>query len=244
MALPKLDTPTYNLTIPSTKKKIKFRPFLVREEKILLMANEGDDVEEQVDAAKQIIANCIITKGVKIESLATFDIEYLFVNIRSKSVGNVVQLNYKREGCTNKTEDGTPTQCDVRFDINLDNVEIENNEEHTNKVQLTDTIGVIMKYPDFRMLTGIQNLNTFEDTMKMLKNCIEYIYDGDEVYDIADSDDEEVSEFLESLSQMQFQKINTFFETMPQCVTDANVKCPDCGWTNTFKLRGITDFFV
>ena len=244
MALPKLDTPTYNLTIPSTKKKIKFRPFLVREEKILLMANEGADVEEQVDAAKQIIANCIITKGVKIESLATFDIEYLFVNIRSKSVGNVVQLNYKREGCTNKTEDGTPTQCDVRFDINLDNVEIENNEEHTNKVQLTDTIGVIMKYPDFRMLNGIQNLNTFEDTMKMLKNCIEYIYDGDEVYDIADSDDEEVSEFLESLSQMQFQKINTFFETMPQCVTDANVKCPDCGWTNTFKLRGITDFFV
>jgi hypothetical protein len=243
MALPKLDMPTYNLILPSNKKKIKYRPFLVKEEKILLMANEGDDIEEQIDAAKQVISNCIITSGIKVETLATFDIEYLFVNIRSKSVGNIIQLNYKHD-CANKSEDGTLVQCDVRFDINLDNVEIENTEDHTNKIELTDMVGVIMKYPDFKMLTGIKNLNNFDDTMKMLKNCIEYIYDGDEVHDINDYNDEEVFSFLESLSQGQFQKINNFFETMPQCVTDADVKCPDCGWTNSFKLRGISDFFV
>lgn len=243
MALPKLDAPTYNLTLPSTKKKIKYRPFLVKEEKILLMANEGNDVEEQIDAVKQIISNCIITKGIKIESLATFDIEYLFVNIRSKSVGNIVQLNYKHD-CTNKSADGTPTQCDVRFDINLDNVEIENSEDHTNKIDLTDDVGVIMKYPDFRVINGIQSLDTFEDTMKMLSNCIEYIYEGDEVHDVTDYQDEEIFAFLESLSQTQFQSINKFFETMPQCVAEANVRCPDCDWSTSFKLRGITDFFV
>ena len=141
--LPKIDTPMYELTLPSNNQTIQYRPFLIKEEKILLMAQEGEDQDEQIRAVKQIITNCILTP-VNVDKLATFDIEWLFVNIRSKSVGKILQLNYKHD-CTHEPPEGQESKkVDIRFDINLDNVIIENNADHTNNILLTDKIGLIM----------------------------------------------------------------------------------------------------
>ena len=241
--LPKIDTPMYELTLPSNNQTIQYRPFLIKEEKILLMAQEGEDQDEQIRAVKQIITNCILTP-VNVDKLATFDIEWLFVNIRSKSVGKILQLNYKHD-CTHEPPEGQESKkVDIRLDINLDNVIIENNADHTNNILLTDKIGLIMKYPDFKLLSTISKMDNFEQVLDVVVDCIEQIYDGEDSHDVKEYSKEKVIEFLEELTNEQFEKINNFFATMPTTMTNAEVKCKNCGWSTSFQLRGITDFFV
>jgi hypothetical protein len=247
MTLPKLDQPTYELVLPSTKERIKYRPFLVKEEKILLMANEGGDSSEQVEAVKQIVRNCIISGTLNVEKLSTFDLEYLFIKIRSKSVGNEISLNYKREGCTAELEgakDTIPRTCQIPFKLDLDDVTIENVEGHTNNIKLTDTVGVVMKYPDFKLLEQIQTMETYDEILDVIIGCVETIYMGEETYDPTEYSIEEMRNFIEELSQDQFQHISEFFETMPATATNVNVVCSKCGWKTNIKLKGISDFFV
>jgi len=247
MTLPVLDQPTYELTLPSTSKKIRYRPFLVKEEKILLMAQEGGDLGEQIESVKQIIRNCIITKDVKIEKLSTFDIEYIFVKIRSKSVGQNIELQYRRDDCKEVlVEDNNPPPrtCQIDFIVNLDEVYIDKVDTHTNKIQLTDNIGIFMKYPDFKMLHKISTMNNYEEMIEVIGDCIETIYMNEELYDPKEYTNEELNNFLESFSQEQFQRVSNFFDTMPQTAYDAQMVCRKCGWRNELKLRGITDFFV
>jgi hypothetical protein len=239
MALPRIDQPTYELTLPSTKERIRYRPFLVKEEKILLMAQEGDDLGEQIESVKQIINNCIISKNVKTETLSTFDIEFIFINIRSKSVGNFVELQYKHECSAENNE-----ECQIPFRVNLDDVYVENNEIHTNKIELTDAVGVFMKYPDFKLLYKITAMEKFEEMLEVISRCIDIIYMGDETYSPSDYTNKEMLEFLENLSQEQFQNISNFFETMPQTAVDVEIKCKKCGYENKMVLKGISDFFV
>jgi len=239
MTLPTLDQPTYELTLPSTKERIRYRPFLVKEEKILLMAQEGDDIGEQIESIKQIIRNCIISGNVRIETLSTFDIELLFIKIRSKSVGNFVELQYKHECSAENNE-----ECQIPFRVDLDNVYIENQDNHTNKIELTDTVGIFMKYPDFKLLHKITTMDNFEEMLTVITKCIDVIYMGEETYSPSDYSDEEMLNFLENLSQEQFLKVSEFFDTMPQTAYDVEIKCKKCGYENKMMLKGISDFFV
>lgn len=239
--LPRIDTPTYELTLPSTKKKLKFRPFLVKEEKILLMAQEGDTSEEKIDAVKQIIRNCIL-QDIDVDRLSTFDIEYIFIQLRSKSVGNIIQLNYKRENCADK-EDGAG-DCQIPFLLNLDDTKIENmTQDHSNEIVLTDEISILMKYPDFSLMNQLVDAESYDDLVELIANCIEFIKDSDEMHNVSDYTSQDVKDFIENLTQNQFEKINEFFENMPETTCDVNITCSKCGFKKEMKVRGISDFF-
>ena len=239
--LPKIDTPTYELKLPSTNKKIRYRPFLVKEEKILLMAQEGETVEEKIDAVKQIIRNCVLN-DIDVEKLSTFDIEYLFIQLRSKSVGNIINLNYKKENCSEK-ENG-PGDCQLPFLLDLDQVKVNTEQEgYSNKIELTDEIGLIMKYPDFETLNRLLSAEDYDDLVKLIASCIEFIWDADDMHNVSDYTIEEVSEFIENLTQKQLDLINDFFENMPETVCEVNIRCPKCGFQKEMKVRGISDFF-
>lgn len=234
MALPKIQHPTFDLTLPSSQKKIKLRPFLVKEEKILLMAMQGEDTEEIINSIKQVINNCIITEGVEIDELATLDLEYIFIKLRARSVNNVIKLSYR------DLED--EKKYDV--EVNLDEVEIKFNEKHTNKVEITDSIGVVLKYPRASITAQVKDVSTETDLFfKIMKNCIDYIYEGDNQYKASDSSEEELDEFLQSLDVKAFNKIQEFFSTMPKLhyeVKYVNSK----GNTRTITLNTLSDFFT
>jgi len=237
--LPRIDIPTYDIVIPSTKEKMKFRPFLIKEEKILLMANSGDDIEEKIEAVKQIIRNCIVQE-VDVEKLATFDIEYIFIQLRSKSVSNILKLTYDHDECT----EGDPIE--LPFELNLETVEVEyiEGDSHTNRIELTDSIGMMMRYPNFSTMDKLLKTENFQDIVEIISTCIEIIFDGDDIFNPSDHTSEEVMDFIESLTQEQFEKINEFFETMPQAVGATTIKCPKCGFEKEMRVSGITDFFT
>ena len=226
MPLPKIATPTYELVIPSTKKKIKYRPFLVKEEKVLIVAMESEDTKQIASAVKDVIKNCIITRGVKVEELSTFDIEYLFLNIRGKSVG---------EGTTK-----VPTVID------LDSIQIQHDEEHSRDIKLDDQLTLRMKYPS--MNEFIQNNFVIadagvEDTFGIIMSCIEQIYNEEESWSAADCTEKELKEFIEQLNSKQFKEIETFFATMPKLSHTVVVKNPNTGVDNEIVLEGLASFF-
>lgn len=238
MPLPKIATPTYSLTIPSIKKEIKYRPFLVKEEKILIIAMESEDPKQIAEAVKAVISNCILTKGVKVEQLATFDIEYLFLNIRGKSVGEDVNV------LITCPDDGT-TQ--VPISINLDEIIIAHNPEHNRDIQLDDTLTMRMKYPS--MSEFIKNNFTDEkvsvdDTFDMICSCIEQVYSEEESWSASDVTKKELAEFLEQLTPNQFKEIEKFFETMPKLSHTLTVKNPNTGVESEVALEGLTSFFA
>jgi hypothetical protein len=239
MPLPKVSTPTYELEIPSIKKTIKYRPFLVKEEKILIIAMESEDPKQITEAVKDVIANCIITKGIKVDSLATFDIEYLFLNIRGKSVGETAEVLIT-------CQDDGETQVPVT--INLDDIKVEVNKDHNRDVQLDDNLTVRMKYPsisEFIKNNFIRNDQiSVEDTFGVITSCIEQIYSEEESWAASDSTKKELTEFLESLSSKQFKKIEKFFETMPKLSHTINIKNPNTGVENKIVLEGLTSFFA
>jgi hypothetical protein len=233
MALPKLNTQTFDLEIPSSDEKIKFRPFLVKEEKVLLQAQEGE-TKEMIDALTTIVSNCTFGKVVA-DKLPSFDIEYIFLKIRSKSVGEKVKLQII---CPDDNETKAETTID------LSKVEVQVDDGHTNKIDLTDDVSVIMKYPTIKTFIGkdLKKLSP-DDTIQMTGDCIHQIIDGKEVYESNDLSDKEVGEFLENLTQAQFIKIQSFFATMPRLKHVVNVTNPKTKKKGKVTLEGMQSFF-
>ena len=239
MSLPKIATPTYELEIPSTKKKIKYRPFLVKEEKILLLAMETNDPKEIAESVKNVINNCIINRGVKVEALPTFDIEYLFLNIRGKSVGEEVEVMVT---CPDDEETQVPMV------INLDEIKVVQNPKHNRDIKLDDELTLRMKYPSLNEFVKSNFSNeedmSIDDTFGMITGCIEQIYSEEESWASSDSTPKELREFLEQLTSTQFKEIETFFETMPKLAHTITIKNPKTGVESDVTLEGLTSFFA
>lgn len=242
--LPKIDVPLFNLTLPLSKKTIKFRPFLVKEEKILLMAMESGEEESILAAIKQIINNCCVDE-LNVDILPVTDLEFLFLNLRARSIGETIELQYK---CNNKvvSDSGEEKDCGgvVKFDLNLLTVKPESDPDHTNKIQLTEKMGIVMKYPNMKIVESSDGENATERIMKVLMNCVDYIYDAETVYYRKDIEDKELVEFLENLNRDQFAKIQNFFDTMPKVKTHLDFKCIKCGYEEKVLVEGIQNFFV
>jgi len=242
MALPKLDVPMYKMKLPSTGKDITYRPFLVKEEKILLMAMEGEDQSEIMTAMKQVINNCIITEGIEVDNLPLFDIEYILLNLRSKSMGDVVRVTYAKKDCDQKG-------CKpIEFEINVNDVKIEKNKNHNNKIQLTKDVGVIMSYPDIEMMTSYDGSVSMDEVkpdvaLQLITKCIDSVYDEENVYSKADYTPDELQEFVDQLSPDQFKKIEEFFSTIPKMYKDVEFNCEKCGYKESIRLEGLSDFF-
>jgi len=239
MPLPKIATPTYELEIPSLKKTVKYRPFLVKEEKILIIAMESEDPKQIAESVKNVISNCIITKGIKIEQLATFDIEYLFLNIRGKSVGESVDI------LLTCPDDG---QTQVPMSINLDDIQVEFREDHSRDIKLDENLTLRMKYPSMQEFvknnfTSEDNISV-DDTFDMICACIEQIYSEEESWSASDVTKKELKDFLEQLTSQQFKKIEKFFETMPKLSHTITVKNPNTDVESEVVLEGLTSFFA
>lgn len=239
MPLPKIATPIYELEIPSLKKKIRYRPFLVKEEKILIIALESEDSKQIANAVKNVISNCILSKGIKVEDLSTFDIEYLFLNIRGKSVGETVDVLIT-------CPDDETTQ--VPMSINLDEINVEVDPKHSRDIKLDDTLTLRMKYPS--MTEFIKNNFdsgdgvSVDDTFDLIISCIEQIYSEEESWTASDSTKKELLEFVEQLSSKQFKEVEKFFETMPKLSHTIKVKNPKTGVESEVVLEGLSAFFV
>ena len=237
MALPKLNTPTYELEVPSTDEKIKYRPFLVKEEKILMIAMESKDNTQIVNAVKDIVSLCTFEK-LDIANLPMFDVEYIFLQIRAKSVGEVSKLKLL-------CPDDKKTYADVEVDLTKVEVQVEDN--HTNKIELTDDMGMIMTYPTIDSFTesGIQNINA-NNMLDVIGSCVLQIYEqkGEKVYQAKDQTKKELTEFIESMNTHQFKKIQAFFDTMPKLKHTVKVKNPKTKKSNDITLSGLNDFFA
>lgn len=239
MPLPKIATPSYSLEIPSLKKEIKYRPFLVKEEKILIIAMESEDPKQIADAVKDVIGNCILTRGVKVEQLATFDIEYLFLNIRGKSVGENVDV------LITCPDDGN-TQVPVS--INLDDIKISVSKEHSRDIKLDDNLTLRMKYPSMKEFIKTNFGNDFnmsvDDTFDLIISCIEQVYSEEESWSASDCTQKELSEFVEQLSSKQFKQIESFFSTMPKLSHTLKIKNPNTDVESEVLLEGLSSFFA
>jgi len=239
MSLPKIATPLFHLTLPSTEKQITYRPFLVKEEKLLMIAKEANDEESIAIATLQVLESC--TNGeVNVNELASFDIEYLFLNIRAKSVGEEIELRYKHSGGINK--EGKECNIVTPVNINIDDIKVKKNENHTDKIMLTDTIGIKMKYPKLDIITKLQD-GSIENVIDAIADCVDFLFDEEQIYDNTTTSKEELIEFIETLSQEQLMKINKFFDTMPQLEHEVEYECTGCGQKDKVTLRGLSDFF-
>ena len=237
MALPKINAPTYELEVPSTGEKIKYRPFLVKEEKILLIASESGKQEDVITAIKQIATECTFGK-LKVGRMPMFDVEYIFLNIRAKSVGEVSEL-------TLVAPDDKETRVDIEID--LSEIKVQESEGHTNKIELTDEMGIYMQYPtvDTFGKSGMTEI-TASNMLDVISACIGQIYDkkGEEVWEAQDSTKKELVEFIEQLSSKQFGNIQEFFDTMPKLKHTLTVKNPKTKVERDVVLSGLSDFFV
>ena len=239
MPLPKIATPTYELELPSTGQEIKYRPFLVKEEKVLVIALESEDPKQITTAIKTVIKNCIHTKGIKVESLPTFDIEYLFLNIRGKSVGEELDVNII-------CPDDEVTEVPVT--INIDDIQIQKNEDHTNKIQLDDQITMVMKYPSLDQFIknnfDFDDKNQMDQSFELIASCIDSICTEEDVWATADCTKKEVADFLESMNSSQFKGVEKFFETMPKLAHTIKVTNPNTKVESDVVLEGLASFFA
>ena len=239
MPLPKINTPTYELTLPSTGKKIKYRPFLVREEKILIMAMESEDMKDITNSIVQILSDCILTENVKVESLATFDIEYLFLNVRARSVGETVDVNIT---CP---DDG---ETQVEMTIDIDSIKIQKTRGHKNIIKLDDNLSMKLRYPSLDQFvennfeTG-QVVSEVGQSLSMITSCIDVIYNEEETWEAADCSKKELDEFVEQMNTKQFKQIEKFFTTMPKLSHTIAVKNPNTGVESEVVLEGLAAFF-
>tara|TARA_E500000178_G_scaffold242270_1_gene238810 strand:- start:345 stop:1064 length:720 start_codon:yes stop_codon:yes gene_type:complete len=239
MPLPKIATPRYELELPSTEETITYRPFLVKEEKVLVIALESEDTKQITNAIKTVIQSCIITKGIKVEKLPTFDIEYLFLNIRGKSVGEEIEVNII-------CPDDGKTQVPVTID--LDDIQIQKNENHKKQIKIDESIMMEMKYPSLDQF--IQNnfdfsdKNVMDQSFELISTCIDKIYTEDEVWAAADCSKKEIKEFVESMNSTQFKDIEKFFETMPKLSHSITVMNPNTKVESEVVLEGLSSFFA
>lgn len=239
MPLPKISTPTYELELPSSGKKIKYRPFLVREEKILIMALESEDMKQITNAIVQILSDCILTKTIKISELSTFDIEYLFLNVRAKSVGESVEVNIT---CPDDEE------TVVQMEIEIDSIKVQKDKKHTNIIKLDDKLSMKLKYPSLDQFVE-NNFEVNDDqtdvdkSLSMITSCIEIVYDSEESWNASDCTKKELDEFIEQLNTKQFKEIENFFTTMPKLSHTVKVKNPNTGVESEVILEGLASFF-
>ena len=239
MPLPKINTPTFELVLPSTGKKIKYRPFLVREEKILIMAMESNNTNQITDAIVQIMNDCIITRGIKVEKLSTFDIEYLFLNVRAKSVGETVEVNVT---CP---DDG---ETSVQMEIDIDSIKVQKNKGHRNTIKLDKDLSMKLRYPSLDQFVE-SNFDADEEgsnvsqSLSMITSCIDMIYNQEESWNASDSTQKELEEFIEQLNTKQFKQIENFFSTMPKLSHTILVKNPKTEVESEVVLEGLAAFF-
>lgn len=237
MSLPKPPVPTYDLEIPSSGKKIKFRPFLVKEEKLLLIALESKDDEQIKNAVVECMRSCIVTKGIKIEELSMFDLEYIFLNIRAKAAGEVVEMLFTAK------DDG---ETQLPYNLNLEEVEVIRPDGHDKKVELDQTSGMVMKYPGFNQFIDAQIMQkeqTTQEVFDVIVDCVEQIYSGDDVYDAKTTPRKEIAEYLDSLTSKQFEAVQKFFETMPKVSHTFTLTNPKTGVDSEYTIEGLSNFF-
>ena len=239
MPLPTISTPTYELTLPSSGKKIKYRPFLVREEKVLIMALESEDTKQITNSVIDILNSCILSKGIKLETLATFDIEYLFLNIRSKSVGETIDVNIV-------CPDDNKTQVAVTVDV--DSIKIKKDRKHKNVIKLDDNLSLKLKYPSMTQFIDSNFESKIDEsevksTLDMIISCIDVIFNEEESWPASESTPKELEDFIDQLNTKQFKLIEDFFATMPKLTHTIKVKNPNTGVESDVKLEGLAAFF-
>ena len=240
MALPKLDTPTYEIELPVSKKKIKYRPFLIKEQRNLMMALESNETSTIQSSIKDILINCTLTENTDIDKLPIVDIEYYFINLRAKSVGEIVESKYR---CNNVVED---KECGNIMEKNIDltKIEVQLPEKIDPEIQLTPKITVKMKYPEFGVVKdSLKYENINQITFNMIAESIEYIYDGEQFYYGHEAQPGEMLDFVESMNQEQFTKVEKFFEEMPKLKETLNITCGKCGFAHTIEVEGLESFF-
>ena len=240
MPLPKIATPTYSMVLPSTEKEINYRPFLVKEEKLLVLALETEDTKQITTAIKAVLKNCVLTKGIKIEALPTFDIEYLFLNIRGKSVGEDLDVKLICPD-DNKTE--------VNVNINLDDIQVNKPEGHSNQIKLDNNLMMELKYPSLNEFIknnfdpNDTSKNPMDQSFDLIGSCINKIYNQDEVWAAADCSKKEITDFLDSMNSSQFKEVEKFFETMPKLTHTLKVINPKTNVESDVVLEGLASFF-
>jgi len=240
MGLPTITVPQYELALPSTGKTIKYRPFLVKEEKILLIAMESEDTKQIVNATKEIIKNCITGEELNVDAMPLFDIEYVFLNLRAKAKGEIIELKYKCPKC----------EGEIPLDINIDDIQVKKNDKHTSTIKINDELGIVMKYPTINsQANDAGKENDIEGLFNTIINCIDYIYDKDTTYKSTDHTEAEMKTFLESLTDAQFQEVSKFFETQPKLQHEISLHCKnkvkkkECNHKEKQTLEGLASFF-
>ena len=238
MPLPKITAPTYELVLPSSGRKCKYRPFLVKEEKLLIIAMESEDTKQITTAVQNVLKNCILTRGIKVEKLATFDIEYLFLNIRGKSVGEEVEVMIT---CPDDGETQVPAV------INLDDIKINETKGHTRDIKIDDTLSLRMKYPSMDEFVknnfDISEGMDIEDTFELIASCIEQVYSEEESWNASDCTRKELVDFIDQLGTKQFKEVENFFATMPKLTHTLKVTNPKTKVENEIVLEGLQSFF-
>ena len=239
MPLPTISTPTYELTLPSSNRKIKYRPFLVKEEKILIIAMESQDTKQIARAVKDVLTKCILTKGIKVEKLATFDIEYLFLNVRGKSVGETVEVNVT---CP---DDGKTT---VEMEIDIDSIKIQKDPNHSNIIKLDNDLSIQMNYPSLNQFIETNfdlsdTKNQVDQSLHVIMSCINQVYNSEESWSAAECTKKELKEFVESMNSKQFKEVETFFETMPKLSHKVKVTNPETKVESEVVIEGLASFF-
>ena len=238
MPLPKISTPTYELVLPSSGKKVKYRPFLVKEEKILIMALESEDTKQITSAIKSVLSDCILSRGIKIDKLATFDIEYLFLNIRGKSVGETVEVNVT---CP---DDG---QTKVEMVIDIDSIKIQKDSNHSDIIKLDDSLSVQMNYTSLDQFIET-NFDTssnsqVDESLNVIMSCIKQVYNEEEAWEASNCTKKELREFVESMNSKQFKQVENFFETMPKLSHKVKVMNPNTKVESEVVIEGLASFF-
>jgi hypothetical protein len=238
MPLPTIATPTYELELPSSGQTIKYRPFLVKEEKLLVLALESESTKEISTAIKAVLKNCIQTKAVKVETLPTFDIEYLFLNIRGKSVGEEIEVNLIAP------DDGSTS---VSVKINIDDIKVQKKDSHSNKIKLDDHLMMEMRYPSLEQFIksnfDFSGESGMDQSFELIATCIDKIYNEEEVWSTSDCSKKEISDFLEQMNSIQFKQIEKFFETMPKLSHEIVFTNPNTGIESTVVMEGLSSFF-
>ena len=235
-----MSTPTYNMVVPSTGATVKYRPFLVKEEKALLLAQQSEDPHVMIDTLKNVIKSCV-QDPIDTNKLATFDLEYMFLQIRGKSVGETIDLVFACD--VDHGEENEKAKCPVRIDIS--EIKVEKTPEHTNKIELFGDVGVVMKYPTVEILNKLEGMreDDYEKIFEIMALSIDYIFDGEQVYHAKEQSKDELSQFVNNLTSEQFMKLQKFFETMPKLRKDIEYTCPICGKQHHKVLEGIQSFF-
>lgn len=242
--LPKIDVPIYEMQLISTGKTIRYRPFTVKEEKLFLMANESEDMDSIISTIKQVVTNCVLD-DIDIESLPIFDIEHIFLNLRAKSVSEVVNLKYR---CNNNVtdEDGKEHKCGnlVEFDLNVLDIDTPKIIKDSNKIMISDNLGLMMRYPSFNMIIANKGKSESETLVDLIVDCIDYVFDENQIYKSKDTPRQELVELVESLQSKDLDKIKVFFENIPKISKKFDFDCKKCGYKETIELQGAQSFFV